>query len=34
MRIPAQGEVAWQLDAVWLPYWRARIEAIEYDFAQ
>lgn len=33
MRIPLQGEVAWELpDGLW-PYWRGRISEITYDFA-
>lgn len=34
MRIPLEGEVAWELpDSLW-PYWRGRITEIVYDFAQ
>ncbi|MDE2094183.1 MAG: hypothetical protein KGI87_10060 [Burkholderiales bacterium] len=33
MRIPVQGEVAWQLAAGPLPYWRGTLSRIEYDFA-
>jgi hypothetical protein len=34
MRVPLNGEVAWQLAAGPLPYWRGQIERIEYDFAR
>jgi hypothetical protein len=34
MLIPTAGEVAWQLPAGRLAYWRGRVVAVEYDFAQ
>ncbi len=34
MRVPMNGEVAWQLAAGPLPYWRGQIEQIEYDFVR
>lgn len=33
MRIPLEGEVAWQLPAGLFPYWRGRIREIGYEFA-
>ncbi len=33
MRIPTEGEVSWVLENGETPYWRARIEEIEYDWA-
>jgi hypothetical protein len=34
MRVPLEGEVAWQLpEGVW-PYWRGRLKEISYEFAQ
>ena len=33
MRIPLEGEVEWQLGEKRLPYWRARITSVEFDFA-
>ncbi len=34
IRIPLEGEVAWQLPEGFLPYWRGRITEIGYEFAQ
>jgi hypothetical protein len=34
MRIPLEGEVAWQLSEGPLPYWRGRITQIGYEFAR
>jgi len=34
MRIPLEGEVAWQLPEGPLPYWRGRITEISYEFAR
>jgi hypothetical protein len=34
MRIPFEGEVAWQLPAGLFPYFRARIREISYEFAR
>lgn len=34
MRVPLEGEVAWQLADGLRPYWRGRIKAIAYDFAR
>jgi len=34
MRIPLEGEVAWELTEGSWPYWRARITDISYDFAR
>ena len=33
MRIPLEGEVAWQLPEGPWPYWRGRITAIAYEFS-
>ncbi len=33
MRIPTEGEVAWELPTGPLPYWRGRMTNIAYDFA-
>ncbi len=33
MLIPTEGEVAWVLPAGRLPYWRGRVERIEYSYA-
>lgn len=32
MLVPLQGEVAWLLPQGPLPYWRGRIERVEYDY--
>ena len=32
MLIPLEGEVGWLIDKSYKPYWRGRIEQIEYDF--
>ena len=32
MRIPVEGEVAWQLPDGILPYWKAKIVDVQYDF--
>ncbi len=34
MQIPLQGEVSWQLPEGLLPYWRGRINEIDYEFTQ
>jgi hypothetical protein len=34
LRIPLEGEVAWQLPGGPLPYWRGRITGIAYEFAR
>jgi len=34
MLIPLEGEVAWVLEGETKPYWRGRIERIEYEYAQ
>lgn len=34
MRVPLQGEVAWELAGGLQPYWRGRITDIAYDFAR
>lgn len=34
MRIPLEGEVAWELPAGPWPYWRGRITEIDYEFAR
>ncbi len=34
MRVPLEGEVAWVLPEGARPYWRGRIDGIEYEFAQ
>lgn len=34
MRVPTRAEVAWQLEGEWSPYWRARIETVEYEPAR
>jgi hypothetical protein len=34
MRIPLEGEVAWQLPAGLFPYCRVRIREIAYEFAR
>ena len=34
IRIPLEGEVAWQLPTGPLPYWRGRITEISYEFAR
>ncbi len=34
MKIPMQGEVFWQLPEGLLPYWRGRIDKIDYEFTQ
>jgi Family of unknown function (DUF6920) len=33
VRIPLQGEVAWEPDGRREPYWRGRVTQVEYDFA-
>jgi hypothetical protein len=34
MRVPLDGEVAWLLPEGAKPYWRGRINEIDYEFAQ
>ena len=34
MLIPTEGEVAWLLPEGPRPYWRGRIQRIEYEYAQ
>lgn len=34
MRVPIEAEVAWVIDGEVRPYWRGRIESIEYEFAR
>ncbi len=34
MRVPLEGEVAWLLPSGRLPYWRGRINEIDYEFAR
>jgi hypothetical protein len=34
MLVPLEGEVAWQLQERLLPYWRGRIQTIEYEYAR
>jgi hypothetical protein len=34
VRVPAEGEVAWQLPTGDLPYWRGRLGAIHFEWAQ
>ncbi|MGQ9853194.1 MAG: DUF6920 family protein [Candidatus Oleimicrobiaceae bacterium] len=34
MLVPSEGEVAWLLADGWKPYWRGRIEHIEYEYAR
>jgi hypothetical protein len=34
MRIPLEGEVAWLVQEDLKPYWRGRIQRVEYEYAQ